>query len=75
MDTRRAIKVAIAALEEQIKPLNVDANLLDKLGLRTPYTLKASRKRAELREAVEALERMRYGGAQAKRAPARQVKV
>lgn len=68
MESRKAIKLAIGALQEEIRLLNVDANMLDKLGFKSPITLKASRRRSELREAVEALERLRFGGAQAKAA-------
>ncbi len=73
MDTRKALKVAIESLASEIKLLNIDANMLDKLGFRTPTTIKASRKRAELREAVEALERMRFGGTNAHKASRQQV--
>lgn len=66
MDTRKAIKIAVAAMQEEIKLLNVDANMLDKLGFRSPTTVKASRRRAELKEAIEALERQIFGGAQAR---------
>lgn len=66
MESRKAIKLAIGALQEEIRLLNVDANMLDKLGYRSPSTIKASRRRAELREAIEALERQSFGGAQAR---------
>lgn len=73
METRQAIKIAVAAMQEEIKLLNVDANMLDKLGFRSPTTVKASRRRAELKDAIEALERLRFGGAQAKTVAAARV--
>ena len=73
METRQAIKIAMAAMQEEIKLLNVDANMLDKLGFRSPTTVKASRRRAELKDAIEALDRLRFGGAQAKAVAAARV--
>jgi hypothetical protein len=55
MKQSRAITLAIAALEAQIKALAVNANLHDLCHADAPVCVEASRKRTELREAIEAL--------------------
>jgi hypothetical protein len=55
MTSTRAITLAIAALEAQIKRLATNANLADLYHADAPACVEASRRRAELREAVRAL--------------------
>ncbi len=55
MKHERAIHVAIAAIEHEIKSLAFDANMHDLLKADYPHTIKASKRRAELLAAIEAL--------------------
>lgn len=55
MTNARAITLAIAALETQIKVLAVNANLHDMCHADAPVCIEASRKRKELRDAVATL--------------------
>lgn len=55
MKRARAITLAVAALEREIKSLVFDANLHDVMGATYPYAIKASARRKELREAVATL--------------------
>lgn len=55
MNRARATALAIAALEREIKAVVFDANLHDLMGAEYPYAVKASERRKELREAIEAL--------------------
>ena len=54
-----ALRLAILALEEQMKKFNFDANLKDDFHIDSPDTDRASAQRAELREAAEILKGMR----------------
>lgn len=56
MTRARAITLAIAALEAQIKALAVNANLHDQYGADAPACVEASARRRELREAIAALQ-------------------
>ncbi len=58
MKLRKAISLAIYALEELQKPLHVDANLHEHYGADYPLAVSASKQRRELREAVKVLEQM-----------------
>lgn len=51
----RAITIAKAAIEREIKRLAANANLADQYGATSPACVNASRQRKELREAIEAL--------------------
>ncbi len=55
MTNARAITLAIAALEKEIKQLAVNANLHDMCHADAPVCVEASRKRKELRDAIQAL--------------------
>ena len=59
MTYARAITIAIAAIEEQIKRLAVQANLADQYHADTPACIQASERRRVLREAVQALKEPR----------------
>ena len=56
MTRARAITLAIAALEREIKVLAVQANLHDQYGADAPMCVEASKRRTELRAAIEALQ-------------------
>jgi len=62
MKIKRALLLAIAALEEQQKPLHVDANLHEHYGAVYPLAVSASKQRAELREAAQVLRSMFVDG-------------
>jgi hypothetical protein len=51
----RAVTLAIQCLASEIKRLAVQANLHDRYGADTPACVEASRRRTELRAAIEAL--------------------
>jgi hypothetical protein len=55
MKHTKAITLAIAALEAQIKRLAVNANLADMCHADAPVCVEASKRRTELREAIAAL--------------------
>lgn len=55
MNRQRATTIAISAIEAQIKALAVNANLHDMMGADAPVCVEASKRRKELREAIEAL--------------------
>lgn len=55
MTTNAALKLAVAALEEQARRLAIDANMLDVHGIRTKHTVAASTLRAKFRKAIEIL--------------------
>lgn len=55
MKKRKAIRLAIEAMKLEIRRLNVDANLHEMCGLDSPGAISASKKRAELREAIALL--------------------
>ncbi len=55
MTNATAIKLAIQALEKEIRRLSVNANLHDMCHADAPVCVEASRKRKELREAVATL--------------------
>jgi len=52
----RATALAIQCIEREIKALAVNANLHDMMHADTPVCVEASRKRKELREAIEILQ-------------------
>lgn len=56
MKPERAMALAIAALEREIKALAVEANLHDLAGARYPVAIRASERRKELRDAVVTLQ-------------------
>lgn len=55
MTNARAITLAIAALEREIKRLASNANLADLYHADAPACVEASRRRTELRDAIAAL--------------------
>lgn len=55
MTHAQARRIAIAAIEAQIKALAVDANMHDRLGATYPHAVKASQRRAVLRAAIATL--------------------
>lgn len=55
MNRAQATKIAIQAIEAEIKRLAVNANLHDMMHADAPVCIEASRKRRELKEAIEAL--------------------
>lgn len=56
MTRPRAIAIAIACIEHEIKRLAVEANLHEVYGLTSPGAIKASQRRAQLRTAIETLQ-------------------
>lgn len=56
MTRGKAIRVAIEAMQREIRRLSVDANLHEAYGLDSPTAVSASKKRAELRDAILILE-------------------
>lgn len=55
MNQHRAITLAVQCIEAEIKRLAVNANLHDMMHADAPACVEASRKRKELRDAIEAL--------------------
>jgi len=55
MQNQRAITIAIQCIEAEIKRLAVHANLHDMMHADAPVCVEASRRRKELRDAVEEL--------------------
>jgi len=55
MNAHRATQIAIQCIEAEIKRLAVNANLHDLMHADTPVCVEASRRRKELRAAIEAL--------------------
>jgi len=55
MNYSRAIKLAQACIEVEIKRLAVNANLHDHYKADAPVCIEASKRRKELREALDAL--------------------
>jgi hypothetical protein len=55
MTRPRAIAIAIACIEREIKRLAVEANLADQCGATYPAAVQASQRRQELRAAMAAL--------------------
>ncbi len=55
MNAHRATQIAIACIEQEIKRLSVHANLEDRYHSGIPMCVKASIRRKELREAIQAL--------------------
>lgn len=55
MTRRRAITLALECIQREIKKLAADANFHDVYHADSPYAIKASARRRELREAVQAL--------------------
>ena len=62
MNTHRATKIAISYIEAEIKRLAVNANLEDQYHSGIPMCVEASRRRKELREAIEALKQPQQVG-------------
>ena len=58
MKQKKALKLAIEAMEAEVRRLAVDANLHDVYGADSPYAVRASLERVELREAVEELKKL-----------------
>jgi hypothetical protein len=56
MNRARATTLAIQCIEREIRALAVNANLHDQYGADTPACVEASKRRKELREAIEALQ-------------------
>lgn len=56
MTHAQARKIAIQAIEAQIKVLAFDANMHERLGVDTPHAVKASVRRRELRAAIVTLQ-------------------
>ena len=56
MTRARAITLAIQCIEAEIKRLAVHANLHDQYGADAPVCVEASKRRNELRAAIEALQ-------------------
>jgi hypothetical protein len=55
MNRARATTIAIAAIEQEIKRLAAAANLHELYGADVPHAIQASKRRKELRDAIEAL--------------------
>lgn len=55
MTHARAIVLAIAAMQREIRALAVEANLCDQMGATYPAAVNASKRRKELQQAIEAL--------------------
>lgn len=55
MNRARATTLAIQCIEREIKTLAVHANLHDQYGADTPVCIDASKRRKELREAIDVL--------------------
>ena len=56
MKHAQAIKLAVAALEQECKRSAVEANMFDVLKLDTPATRNTAKRRADCRAAIEALQ-------------------
>lgn len=56
MNKTKAVRIAIAAMREEIRRLNVEANLFDMLGADHPAAVSASKKRKEIKEAIAVIE-------------------
>lgn len=52
MTHAQARRIAIEAIEAQIKALAIDANMAERLGATYPAAVKASQRRKELRAAI-----------------------
>ena len=55
MNTKRARAIAIQCIEAEIKRLAANANLHDMYHADAPVCIEASKRRKELREAIDAL--------------------
>jgi len=55
MTLAKAVRLAVATMRAECKRLAFDANLCDRLGLKEPGAVKASKRRRELLAAVDAL--------------------
>ncbi len=55
MKRAHAIRIAIASIEREIKSIAVDANLHDLYKADYPHAIKASKRRTDLRAAIEIL--------------------
>ena len=55
MDHKKAVQVALASMQAEARQLAVSANLHERYGLDSPYNIAASKRRAELREAIKTL--------------------
>lgn len=56
MNRARATALAIQCIEAEIKRLAANANLHDQYGADTPACVQASKRRNDLKEAIEALQ-------------------
>ncbi len=54
----QAVKVALKSMRAEAQRLAVDANLCDRVGLKEPGTLRASKRRRRLSEAIATLSKM-----------------
>lgn len=66
MTIARAIRLATEAIKLEVKRLAFDANVLDKLKLVTPESVKASKRRRDLLEAISILEALKDKQAEVK---------
>ena len=55
MTLQQAARLAMEAMRAEVKRLAVDANLCDRLGLKEPGTLRASKRRRRLLAAIATL--------------------
>ena len=55
MRQNRAMQIAIACIEQEIRRIAVEANMADQYGAAYPAAIKASARRRELRAAIVAL--------------------
>jgi len=58
MDEKRALKVIRECVRAEIQRIAVDANLHDKWGASYSFAVKASQRRAELQQALLAIEEL-----------------
>jgi hypothetical protein len=57
MKTSKAVKLAVECMRREIQRVSVSANLQEVHGMDWPSAIGASKRRAELREAIEVLEK------------------
>ncbi len=55
MDETTALNLAIECVNKEIRRLAVDANLAERFGATFPYAVRASKRRSQLRQALELL--------------------
>lgn len=55
MEHKKAVKIAVQAMKKEMRTIAFDANTHEKFGNDHPSAVNAFKRRAELREAIEAL--------------------